>query len=192
MGLQGAVAIPALVAALGDPYPYVRWAAARTLGRLAEREAEAGKAGTIPEGLAAPLGRLPDAVAGLARLLLCDPDEGVRMAVATALTRYGPRAAAAVPALREAVGSGSDVELRVAVIQALEAIGTDAVPALPALVPALRDPDPRVREEAARVLGRFGRHSRFALPALRDALEDRDNMVRKAISEAILNIGGVE
>jgi HEAT repeat protein len=191
MGLQGAPAIPALIGALNDPNPYVRWASARTLGRLAEREDEARKEKKVPKGLEAPLKRLADAVPGLARLLY-DPNQGVRMAVATAIRRYGPRAAPVVPALRAVVGSDYDVEYRVAVMQALEGVGMAAVPALPALVPALKDPDPRVREEAARVLGRFGRDARFALPALRRAFDDPDNMVRKAVSEAILNIGGVK
>jgi HEAT repeat protein len=191
MGLQGAPAIPALIGALSDPNPYVRWASARTLGRLAEREDEARKEKKVPKELEGPLKRLADAIPDLARLL-CDPNQGVRMAVATAMRRFGPRAAPAVPALREVVGSSFDVEYRVAVMKALQRVGIAAVPALPALVPALKDPDPRVREEAARVLGRFGRHARFALPALRGALDDPDNMVRKAVSEAILNIGGIE
>jgi HEAT repeat protein len=168
LGPEAAPAIPALVQALSDRDLFVRWSAARTLGRLA------------PEGA-------NQAVLPLARLL-CDRDLDVRLAGANALIRYGPDARAAVDALVRAVVSKTDAEFRIVVMQALEAIGQPAAGTIPALAGSLRDPDPRVRLEAARVIGRFGPRAAGAVGALREVLADPDSEVRKAASEALLQI----
>jgi HEAT repeat protein len=80
------------------------------------------------------------------------------------------------------------VETRIAAMKALENIGRPAAPALPAVAWALLDLSPRIRSEAARVLGRFGAEAQPFLPALRRRTTDPDSDVRKAASEAILNI----
>src|SRR5208282_3852817 len=98
MGQAARPAVPALVRALGDPSPFMRWAAARTLGKL----------GPIDVSVTVP---------ALVRLL-CDRDFDVVLAGATALARYGPAAKDAVPALARAIAT-SDAEARVAAIQAL-------------------------------------------------------------------------
>jgi HEAT repeat protein len=156
-----------LVRALGDPNPFVRWAAARTLGRIAPVEDET-------------------AVPALARLLQ-NLDLDVRIAAATALQHYGPAARAAVPDLTRVVNRG-DAEIRVAVIRALEGIGTDAAPSIPVITAALADPNPRVRLAAADVLGHFGALARDSESALRKALDDSDADVRRAASDALLSI----
>src|SRR5262249_3700834 len=76
---EGRPAAPALVKALDDKNRFVRWAAARTLGRI----------GPVP-GV--------DAVTPLVRMLR-DPDLDLARGAALALSRYGPAARAAVPAL---------------------------------------------------------------------------------------------
>jgi HEAT repeat protein len=167
LGRDGSAAAPALVRSLCDPDPFVRWAAARTLGKMAPADADS-------------------AVPALARLLT-DNDLDLRLAAATALEQYGPEARAAVPDLARAVGAG-DAEIRVAALRALEGIGTDAQPALPAIIQALRNPDERVRQNAAEVLGHFGPLAAEAVPALRQALYDSDPNVRRAASVALLNI----
>src|SRR5262249_62046752 len=101
----------ALARALAAPVLFVRWAAARTLGKLRYTETA------------------DDVVPPLVKLVTCDEDLDVRLASATALERYGPAAGAAVPELARAVNAG-DVELRVAVIRALQGIGTAAAPAI--------------------------------------------------------------
>jgi HEAT repeat protein len=159
----------ALARALGDPVLFVRWAAARTLGKL-----------RYPE-------TADEVVPPLAKLVTCDDDLDVRLASATALERYGPAAGAAVPDLARAVNAG-DVELRVAVIRALQGIGTAAAPAIPALIEATTNPDSRVRRAAIGLLGRFGPAARDAVPALRRALDDPDPDVRRAASAALLNV----
>lgn len=167
MGDDAQPAASALVrTSLSDPDRFVRWAAARTVGKMK------------PEpSLAVP---------ALARLL-ADPDLDVRKTAAYALEQYGPDAAAAVPALARAAGTG-DYEIRVAALHALEGIGTEAAPAVPAMVATLSHPDSRVRRAGAEVIGRFGPLAVDAAPALRKALEDPDAGVRKAASDALLNV----
>jgi HEAT repeat protein len=156
------------VGALADPNLFVRWAAARTLGEFAPRAAG-------------------QAVPALARLLRPEEDLSVRLAVATALAKYGPNAKAAVPTLARTIAQGA-AEVRIVSLKALESIGTDAAPALPAIAGRLRDGDFQVRAEAARVLGRFGSLAAETVPALRSALFDSNEEVRRAASDAILAI----
>jgi HEAT repeat protein len=134
LGPAAAPAARALVRALTDPDRFVRWAAARTVGKIAPAEAEL-------------------VVPGLARLL-GDPDLDVRLAAAAALERYGPAATTAIPALIGAV-KAQDAEFRLSAIRALRSIGLEARPAIPALNAAASDPDPRVRQLAVELLGKL-------------------------------------
>jgi HEAT repeat protein len=169
IGPAAAPAAPALVKALCDPDKFVRWSAARTLGKLAP--ADAGPA-----------------VRGLTELV-CFPDLDVQLAALNALTAYGPLAEEAVPTLAKAVVNVKfDADVRVGAIRALEGVGTAAAPAIPALITALTEGTDRVRRAAALLLGKFGPAAREALPALRNALNDRDPDTRRFASEAILNI----
>jgi HEAT repeat protein len=168
MGKLAAPAAPALVRSLSDTHRFVRWAAARTLGRMAPEDAR-------------------EAVPALARLINPWEDLSVRTAAITTLGQYGPAAKSAVPVLASAINK-SDVDLRVAAINALEAIGTGAAPALPAIGRALQDSSPQVRVTAARALGRFGPLAIDQLPALNQVLNDPAEEVRRAASEAILSI----
>src|SRR5262249_10872919 len=81
LGAAGAPAGASLVPSLRDPDRFVRWAAARTLGKIAPVAAET-------------------AVPGLAELLM-DQDLDLRLTAALALERYGPTSKAAVPSLIE-------------------------------------------------------------------------------------------
>jgi hypothetical protein len=168
MGEAGTPAIPALIRSLRDPNRFVRWAATRILGRLAPRGAS-------------------EAVPVLASMVTTDEDLSVRLAVATTLGRYGPAAVSAIGPLVRAMNS-SDVEMHTTVLKALEGIGTDASGALPAVAAGLQNASPKVREESARVLGRFGSLSRPYLPQLRVALGDSTEEVRRTASDAILAI----
>jgi HEAT repeat protein len=168
LGPAAAVAAPALVKALGDSDPFIRWAAARTMGKIS------------------PVAAVT-AVPGLAGLL-ADLDLDVRLAAATALERYGPAAKGALPELTRAMRA-SDAELRTAAIGAVGAVGAnEGRSAIPALIEALSDTDPRVRQMAAKTLGKFGTAARGAVESLNLALEDSDTDVQKAASEALLNI----
>jgi HEAT repeat protein len=170
LGPAAAPSAPALVAALKDKDPFVRWSAARTLGKIS------------PEAAAT-------AVPALAHLL-SDRDLDVRLTAVAALTRYGSAAAQAVPDL-VALVSSSDAELRVAAVRALGAVGTSEVQrTLPAIRTALIDGDPRVRLAAAEELGRFGPAARLVADDLRQTLQDSNEDVRKAAGEALLAITG--
>jgi HEAT repeat protein len=167
MGAASRPFIPRLVQGLKDPDLFVRWIAARALGKLAPRQAE-----VVVPALACNLD---------------DPDLDPRIAAARALGQYGPLARGAVEALTARLSKG-DAEFRLAAMKALEDIGTDSAPALPALARSLRDIDPRVRAEAARIIGRFGSAARGHVEALRRLTTDPDSDVRKAASAAILTI----
>jgi HEAT repeat protein len=169
-------AIPALVKALGDTNKFVRWSAARTLGRLAEAATERDQAEKV--------------VAGLMRLLNDREDLSVRITAAFSIEQYGPAAKAAVPLLARVINRG-DKEYIIAVLRALQGIGTDAQPALPnvAWILRTREQPTSVRVEAARTLGRFGALAKGQLRELREIMvSDSDEAVRDAASSAVLAI----
>jgi HEAT repeat protein len=151
---------------------FVRWAAARALGKTAPPKAEAE---TVAEDVAA-----------LSRLL-ADADMDVRMAALNALARFGPAARSATPAVIAAARRG-DVEPRVVALRTLAALQTEAGPTVPVLIRALGDPDVRLRRAAATGLVRFGSDARPALPELRRAVTSTDQELRLAAAEAILAI----
>jgi HEAT repeat protein len=169
LGPTAVPAAPALVKALGDPDRFIRWSAARTLGNIAPQAA----AQAVPALVA----------------MLSDPDGDLRLAAVAALEHYGSAALPAVPALVQTLRPDEAVELRVAVIHVLEQIGTPCAPvAVPALGNALTDADPRIRQAAARGLGRFGGAARDAVEALRAARTDSSMDVQQAATEALLQI----
>jgi HEAT repeat protein len=167
IGRPAAPAAPALVRAFRDPDRFVRWAAARTMGKV----------GPVDPRMEVP---------ALAHLL-SDADVDVYRSAAVALERYGPLAREAVPALIRATKADHWV-MRIQAIATLETVGTGAAGAIPALADALSDSDARVRRYAADVLGKFGATAKEAIPALTAALGDSNADVRKAASDALLTI----
>jgi HEAT repeat protein len=131
LGPGAAAAVPDLVQALSDSNAFVRWAAARTLGKIGP---------TDPGPTAAALGRL-----------LNDADPDIRQAAAGALERYGPKAQSALPDLVRALPR-SDPALRLVIARVLLNIGSEARSALPDLRAAAQDPDPRVRRLLTQLL----------------------------------------
>jgi HEAT repeat protein len=169
--LQGE-AIPAgkaVVASLQDPDVFVRWAAVRTLGKMAPQEA-AG------------------AIAGLAHLLTTERNHDVLLATAKALGQYSPTARSAVPELGRAIGQGA-TDFQLAVLQALAGIGKDAQPAIPQVIVALSASESSIRAEAAKTLAGIGDFSEPVVNALLRALDDADLPVRQAAAEALLSTG---
>lgn len=173
-GAQAREAASDVAVYLENPNPFVRWAAARALGKISDPKA--------PEN---------SAVSGLVRLL-SDEDLDVRVAAATALTRFYPEPSVtslAVPALaREIANPKRDDEIRVEFLQTLLRMGVAAKDAVPAVVVALGAKAKEVRLEAATALGRLGPLAKDAIPALEQALKDEDAGVRRAASEALLNV----
>src|SRR5207253_1080834 len=113
---EAAGAAEALVTALADESPFVRWGAVRALGRMAPQQAD-------------------KAVPALAKLL-ADANGDVRITTAAALVRYGPAAKPAVAALRKAF-HGASTPLSIWIMRALMAVGAEARPAVPELILAL-------------------------------------------------------
>jgi HEAT repeat protein len=150
-------AIAALVMALADPEPLVRWQAVEALA--------AQEAGRV----------FPTLVAALA-----DPEPLRRVAAAEALGRMGGEAAALI--LSRYVGDPVS-HVRAAVAGALGQ--TCDLTCVPVLRPLLADPDPDVRRAVAGALGRIGDPA--AAGALAEALsrEGQPLLVRRALAAAL-------
>ena len=197
-------ALDALTGALYDPDKFVRWAAARTLGNLAQAEADKQRFTAA---------RAEAAVRGTAELLR-DEDVGVRLAAAVALAKYGSRARAAAPILTATLNHSQtdaalnlyptpdtepdlikgDPSIRIAAFIALEAIDDDAaIRALPEAVVALKDGNIQVREAAADMIGREGpkvsaEQRAQLVRELGKAITDPDGDVRRSVSGALLRL----
>ena len=149
------------------------------------------------------LGRPCDAGQGkLDELLkgLESPNPAARAMAATSLTKMGPGAEPAVPALAKALAD-QNLNVRYWAASALKAVGPPAQAAVTALVkaldtfpggsPALVGPVryyPDVRSVAAEALGGIGSRAKDAVPALKKALSDPDPAVRSAAAEALQRI----
>jgi hypothetical protein len=155
-----------------DTNLFVRWAAARALGKSAPAKPD-------------PAMSAPD-VAALTRLI-DDCDFDVRTSTLNALAKYGIAAKSAGPKVIAAARRG-DIEPRVAAVKALGAIETDAASTVPVLIAGLQNDDVRLRRAAASGLVRFGAEAKAALPELRKALASPDVELRLAAAEAVLAI----
>lgn len=151
------VAVPALVEALKDPLPDVRFAAALSLGRLPA------------DGV----------VTRLERTLRSDPAWGPRYAAAIALGRA--RKAFGAGALAEALSSDPAWQVRQQAARSLADLGT--AHAAQALTTALNDPEPSVRAAAGAGLAEIGapEQRRAAARARRD---ETDPSVRAVLAVA--------
>lgn len=152
-------AIAALVAAMGDAEPFVRWQAAEA---LAAQE--------------------PNRVFGLLTATLADPLPLLRSGAARALGHMGGEASTMM--LRAAV-SDPEPSVRMAVADALGCCGDPT--SLIALVPLLGDPDPDVRRAAAYSLGRIAIGDAATAASLAAALAEPDQplLVRRALAAAL-------
>lgn len=155
--LADPAALHALLAALAGPDTEgVRWRAAESLARLGE-----------------------PAAAGLAALTE-DSDPDIRWKAIVALGDIGdPRA---VPVLCDRLAD-SDRFVRGRAVSALARFGAQS---LPFMLDALANPDPRIRQGAAEVLGLLGDPA--AVEGLLRALQDPTESVRRAAAVALLRI----
>jgi HEAT repeat protein len=167
-------ALPAVQAALSDPDRFIRWAAARTLREIGQRNIEASASRSVPL---------------LARLLGPDEDPDVRESAATTLRRYGSLARPALPALIAAVEYG-ELDQREAMIKAIQEIAgpKELRAAIPAMRAALNSKTASVRKAACDALGNMGSAAAVAIDDLRLRLQDDDPTVRAAASDALLLI----
>lgn len=119
---------------------------------------------------------------------LKDPDRDIRREGAQSLLPYID-----APAVRQALAGvlgDEDAAVRLAATRVLRSTWTPG--SLPdirdAMVRALRDPDVRVRWEAAHALSRMGLDARPAIPALTAALKDKDSRIRLLAGTTLLNL----
>ncbi len=168
----GRPAVPALLAALGEPRSEVRREAARTLGLIGAPAAVPALAKALDDPDAVvrlkageALGRIgppaEPAADALARLL-GEPDEHLQTAGADAIRGIGPGASRAAPALARLLDGDTPIPLVTYVQRALAALGEGAVPSLVAKL----DEDPVDRRLAVEVLSEMGPSARAAAPAL--------------------------
>ena len=178
--------VPALIAALKDPDPKVREAAANSLGQLEDPRAipgliEASHDANSDVRAAAlqSLSRFEDPrVVDPMILALKDPNRDVRQDAAQSLGHFkDPRTLRPLTAAL----SDSSADVRQAAAQSLGELG-DAQ-AAPALGGALKDPKADVRQAAAQALGEL--ELKYAPQALIDALGDSDADVRQAVAQTL-------
>jgi len=148
IGPQACKAVPVMMAYLrdtGNP-DYLRGTAATVLGSIC-REDGSGKE-TLVEALAwgnpdiivgasqglALTERVPSTAVNRLASLLSDADAEVRIAAASGLREFGPRAAAALPSLISRIGLESSPRMTQVLAEALAGIGNQAVSPLIELV----------------------------------------------------------
>jgi HEAT repeat protein len=177
----GTSAGPALIDAIRDHDPDVRAAVVDAIGQMWSTDASLTK---------------PSAETALAALsaALNDEDPAVERDAAETLSRLGPSANSALPALVTALkarpqhsqGVSADRASRADIAEAIAEIGP---PAQSALTDALKDDDPAVREAAANGLGIMGSAASPGVPALIVAVHDTDFGVRRDAFHALCRIG---
>jgi HEAT repeat protein len=156
-------ALWALAARLKDGSTAVRRGAARALGNMGPKAAEA----------------VPDLVEALQ-----DIDTDTRVEAASSLGNIGPAASSAAPHLGRAVKDAEPPVSRTAAY-ALGRIGPAAKAAVPDLIVALKHKDQFTRSNAAQALGRIGPVARTVIPELIAALRDKSVEVRRAAAYAL-------
>jgi HEAT repeat protein len=186
VGIGIAVALPAspiyLPKLLRPPVRYegqtlAHWLDVLQSPEIKERQQAAHLLGTVtiePEDA-------DEAVTGLTRVLLTDPDKGARIEASLALTKVKgdtPALARAVPDLARAL-EDKEVMVRMNTARVLLNLGGAARPAVPALLKALQDKANddngktffyTVKEMAALALGKASAGTAEAVPALRELL----------------------
>ncbi|MDB9543971.1 HEAT repeat domain-containing protein [Microcystis aeruginosa CS-1036] len=176
--------------ALEDSDWYVRWKAAKALGKIGTETAIAGLVKALEDSdydvsgsAAEALGKIgtETAIPGLLKALE-DSDRFVRSNAVKALGNIGSETA--IPGLLKAL-KDSDWNVRWNAAFALGNIGSET--AIPGLLKALKDSDGYVRWKAAEALGKIS--SETAIPGLLKALKDSNSAVRWNAAEALGKIG---
>jgi HEAT repeat protein len=198
VGPKARAAVPALTRALRSRHTTVCYAAAGALGGIGPQAREAGPelrpllTSVVPYIAASAaeslwrIDRDPEAIRELIKQVRERTPINDGCWAAEALGNLGPDAAAAVPALREALKvRGSLLPTRAAV--ALWRIGKhkDGIAVMTA---RLRDGNSTVRSHAATALGLIGPAAKAAVPALTEALKDTGPWVAPSAAEALERI----
>jgi HEAT repeat protein len=163
---------------LNSPDDLVRYRAIHALGAIGPAAAEA--------------------VPALTTIVLENRKRGLRIEASLALSNMGREAAAAVPALAQALHDEEPI-VRMNAALALSRLRAAARPAIPALIQALQEKQNQptlvlfnltVQEMAALALGRASAGSAEAVPALEKALRAADSgRMRRAAARALGEVG---
>ena len=133
-----------------------------------------------------------DAATGVSNVTqaLHDPDAGVRVAAAWALSQMGSASEKAVPALAVSL-TDEDPRVRSLAAVALRSMGSKALGAVPALIQSLNDSAPYVRAPAADALGSIGPAAQAAVQPLSQRLlaEGEVAYVLRSAAAALGDIG---
>ncbi len=198
-GAQIHFAIPALLEALRDGEPSVRYQAYSSLKKIGPRPdavpslVKAFRAGdarfrTEVAGVLGQMGQGAMAAAPTLIRALNDPEDGIRRAAGSALRRIGPDLSTLVPVLLKRLQS-TNPETRLRGITAIQSIGPSVARGmLPEIIEALEDPDVRVRRTAVWSATEMVRDTKELVPALVRRLKDEEVTVR--ISSASALAGG--
>jgi HEAT repeat protein len=198
--------VPALIQALQRANLAFNWMmaeqAVRALGRLGPQsepaiptlldmlETPIANAKGIPEALIQIGPAATSAAAARSDKLLqdaCAEDSAVRVRAAMSLRKMGPLA---LNPLLESLGC-KEAQVRAAATRVAGSLEQETQTALvPALAQLLNDPEPSIRLEAARVLGKIGPIAEQAVPALLGVLKDEntDERLKKAVFQALEKI----
>jgi RNA polymerase sigma-70 factor (ECF subfamily) len=144
--------------------------------------------GGVRVNAAAALGRVgafnsPETIAALIDLVKNDPEREARRSAAGALGNIGPKAKAAIPALRAALKGDGKGGWWVAA-EALGRIGGEEV--VPALVEGLASADEGVRSTSMKALGNLGTIAKPAIAALEKARQEDARPGNRAIAAEAL------
>ena len=171
---------------------WLKTVATDRLDWLADRLSEQPKGSFDPSksdrimNLLARVGR--DAVPAISEMLDHSDDTVKRLAVVT-LTRIGPEANEAIPALlRLFERSMANLMLRQPLIEALPTIGSGRDDVAQALMAALRTSDPSLRADAVLQLTKLADRDVFWLKVLSERLSDADPIVRYNAASALARI----
>jgi len=163
---EAAPVVAEVASSMKDADPFVRWAAARVLGKMAPKEAQ----------------KAVGALAGCVK----DINGDVRITVLAALERYGPEAAPVIKDVRGLLGQGDLATQRWAA-RVLRAIGPKArLEATPGLLKLLAAENVELRQAAVQALQAFGPADEVSKPALLKALNDSDPTTRRIAWEILL------
>lgn len=160
-------AVDALIRSLQDADPNLRVVAAKGLG-TAKVE-------------------LPDSAIPILIEMLTGKEKVTPIRV---LSKYGKRAEAAIPELRELL-QDEDAEVRWNASRTLGKIGPASKVALPDLYPHFGDQNDQVREHAAETIGDIGPEAAAGIPYLEKALTDPYAKVRRDAVRSLGQLGAV-
>ena len=121
--------------------------------------------------------------------VLNDRDARVRDYAAHALSRFGPAAKAAAPALEKGL-KDSEAQVRITAAMALSAMDTNtATLTIPVLKEAITSGDPRTRHWAAVYLGKIDPEDRGTIPVFTSSLTNENRDIRISAAYSLLRYG---